>query len=43
MGMMMERIEVPIAITSSAILTGTLAVPPVVAVTAGRMATDLTI
>ncbi len=38
--MTIERMETTVATTSSAMLTGTLAVPPVVAVTAGRTAAD---
>ena len=41
-GTITERMETVPEVTSSAILTGILAVPPVVAVTAGRIARDLT-
>ena len=41
-GTITERTETEAEVISSAILTGTLAAPPVVAVTAGRIASDLT-
>jgi Lhr-like helicase len=41
-GMIIDRMETAVATRSSAMLTGTLAVPPVVAVTAGRTAAALT-
>ncbi len=41
-GTITERIETAAEVTSSAILTGTMAVPPVATVTAGRIASDLT-
>ena len=40
-GIMMARMDNTVEITSSAMLTGTLAVPPVVAVMAGRTTPDL--
>ena len=41
-GMMIARMDVMVEITSSRILTGMLPAPAVVAVTAGRTASDLT-
>ena len=41
-GITIARIDVIVAKISSAILTGTLPTPPVVAVTAGRTAVDFT-
>ncbi|OQA21058.1 MAG: hypothetical protein BWY60_00876 [Actinobacteria bacterium ADurb.Bin346] len=42
MGMIIESIDTDVEVASSAILTGILPIPPVAAVTVGRIVRDLT-